>query len=636
MIGIQLEGGQEFLDTPPDISITVRLENPVLTDDDKISKGSFSYPFRLPGGSKSERNSRMLKNPDVIENSEAYQIQKAMLFASSAPDSNVIPFKKGNLKSLDSETDSINCFFQFGLSTISDEFKTAKLRDVIDENFLISNSAIYKKVYLKSNTGSYNIVINGKTHTAADLDSIVASINAEFNASLDSGKYMPSAGKVTGGTTPSGLITGNYAQIGMAIYYTADFLGVPTPSILASADPLHELHITTDTPSDYQIEADLGTYYSEFTTFMSGYISGSYPNSKLRFPVMLNANPFAESGIKEGELVNGVNSSGFIKNDPNWGLLNSKPFQVKNYNSILPVLRRKWILDKIATEFDFTWDGDFYEHADLENMLEYNTAALDVAMGFIGDKKFVFWKRSFNLRELVPDITVVEYLRRLKMRYNLAIYFNEQTQRVRISSREAIAQSPAYSDVTSLSTPSSGNSDERSAGYALMSKKDDNDALSIQEKVVVGSPTQEIITECGRIYQQSGDVIEGMFVYAPRVSQNWGTGDQLRTFYFKGMVDAGTFDYPGADITGTVILESLENSFTLEGLYNKFWKYWLHYQRRRKIVKLRISFPLRMLVKFDWELKQRFNRVNYLVKGIDVTITNQGVTVNSVDLYTMN
>ena len=637
MIGIQLDGDSEFLDTPPDVSISMRLENPLLTDDDKISKGSYTYPFRLPGGSKSEKNSKKLRNPDVIENSEVYVVQKATLFASSAPDSNVIPFKKGVIKPLDSDAGSINSYFLFGLSTISDDFKTAKLRDVISENIQVSNTPITKKIYLKRTTaGDYKITVNGTQHVAADIDSIVGSINATFNISLDSGNYTPHALRISSGSTPSGLITAPYVSITISRYDTVDFLGTPTPSITASIDPLQELHVTTeDDPDDYLIEADLGTYYSEFTTFMAGYISGTYPNSKLRFPLVLNGNAFPET-VKDTQWVNAVDSTGFIKNDPNWGLNNDQPFQVRNYNSLLPMLRRKWILDKIAEEFDFLWDGDFYAHVDLEDMLEFHTVSLDVAQGFIGDKKFVFWRRSFNLSELVPDITVVEYLRRLKQRYNLAIYFNERTQRVRMAIRESVARISAYQDVTEISTPAMGNEDQRVTGFNLLSSKEDNDALSFEEKVSIGTPEQDINTECGRVYLYATDIIDSKIVFAPKVMQLWNTGDKLRTIYYKGLTDVTTFNYPAADINGALITEQLTDPLVGYGLYNAFWKYWLHFQRRRRIVKLRVDFPLRELVKFDFEQKRRFNRVNYLVKSIDVSITNQTVRVKNVEFATMN
>lgn len=628
MIGIQLDGDTEFLETPPGVSISVRLENPVLSEADRISPGSYSFPFNLPGGDKSPKNAAKLKNPDVIENNEAYTIQKATLFCSSAPDSNVVPFKKGNLKAQESAMNKINSYFTFGLNSISEEFKTAKLRDVISETFLISDSAIQKTIYVKRVTaGDYNITINGQSYTAADVDSIVIAINANFDASLDSGIYMPRAGKITAGTSPTGLITGTYFQLKLARY---DTLGSPTMTF--STDPLREMSINTDSPADYLVESDLGTYFSEFDTFLADYIAGTFPNDKIRFPVCFNGNPYNEA-LKEGEIVNGVNTGGLILNDPNWGLVNSKPFEIKNYNSILPVLRRKWILDKIATTFGFAWDGDFYEHTDMENMLEWNTAALDVPQPYIGSKKFVFWKRSFNLSELVPDITVVEYLKLLKNRYNLAIYFNELTQRVSMSQREKLATRIVYNDITSLCSPVTGNEDLRVMGYKVIAKKDDTDAMSFEETTVVGTAEKDIPIECGRLFQISGDIIETKPVTGPRVSQPWGSKGQLRTFYDTGMVDVTTFEYQGASINGTTITESLTTAVV--GLYDSFWKYWLHYQKNTRVVKLKVGFPLRSLIAFDWELKRRFNRVNYLVKAIDLTITNQEVKVTNVELFSL-
>jgi len=572
MIGILLDGETEFLETEPGTSINIKLESPIFGDGERLSPGSYSLPFTIPIGDRSPSNASKIKNPDVIENNEAYQLQKATLFASSevpAP----IPFKKGNLKAKNAGDDKASAYFTFGLNSLNENFKTAKLRKVVAENIVIGGTDITKKIYIQNNSGSnWNITVNGKAYTGSDIFTLRNAINDDFAAGLDSGQYLPHCDVTLAGATPSGLIVGDFITIKLQVLYTGMF-GVGQDSV----DPLQELSATTD-EADYLFEGDLGTYQAEFDTFMALYNNTPYPNDKLRFPVLFNGDPHGEV-LKDGEIVNGVNSTGLIQNEFNWGLENSRPLEIKNYNSIQPFLRRKWILDKIAETFGFVWEGDFYDHADVDNMLEWNTAGLDVPQLFIGAKKFVFWKRSFNLSELVPDITVVEYLKRLGNRYNLAIYENEQTKKVRIAFRESIAKSLIYDDITAISSPRKNTEPLQIAGFTLSLKKDDTDTTTSDESVIVGTSEETVEMECGRLFQQASTIIELRTVSGPRVIQKFGENGMMRTFYYQDIVDVAAFTYPSAGINGATIYEGLNDFILLIGLYNVFWKYWMHYRR---------------------------------------------------------
>ena len=625
MIGIELEGDTEYLETKPDTTINIRLENPILSDDDKLSPGSYSLPFDLPGGEKSPSNAAKLKNPDVIENNEAYEIQKAKLFYGG------VPFKAGILKSTGANPDTISNYFKFGLNSISEEFKTKKLRDLVALPMVISNTPITKKIFVKRATGDYSITVNGKNYSGS-ANGVKNLINADADAALDTGKYMPLATEVTVGTSPSGSISATFLEIKLSIYFTFHdtVLGMDFLLRNDSVDPLHELSVTVDTPSEYEVESfDMDTYYDEFDSFLE-----DYPSDKLVFTLMFNANPFGEV-VKVTEFVNAVNASGGImRNDPNWGLNHGEPLVTKSFNSLQPFLLLKWVLDKIADEYGFEWEGDFYEHPDFPGMVVDNNSALDVAQEFIGTRKFVFWRRSFNVSDLVPDLKVPEFLTYLKGRYNLAIYQNDETQKVRICFREPLAKANTYDDITRISSPIDGNEDERVTGFTLSIAKEEYDAFSFAESVTVGSPEEDIPIKCGRLFNTKVDLIEDGVVSGPYVSRKWGERFGFRIFHYHGIEDNGEFEYQKADIHGSIIIEQL-STFIVVGLYDTFFKYWLHFRAKRKGIKLKVDWPFRLLRNFKWDEKKRFNRSNYFVKAIDVEITNQRVKVKSVELKTM-
>ena len=107
MIGIRI--GDEFLDVLHDTKVQVFLNNPLLVDDVTISKGSGTLPFNLPGEDASPKNSAILGNPDVLENSEGFRKVDAELQV----DGNV--FKKGKLIVREAQEGRISTNFNFGL-----------------------------------------------------------------------------------------------------------------------------------------------------------------------------------------------------------------------------------------------------------------------------------------------------------------------------------------------------------------------------------------------------------------------------------------------------------------------------------------------------------------------------------------
>ena len=110
--------------------------------------------------------------------------------------------------------------------------------------------------------------------------------------------------------------------------------------------------------------------------------------------------------------------------------------------------------EKTKLTFEFEFDGDFWEDSRLDYTLVWNTTALDTVQKYIQGQPFNLWRRSFNINELVPDITVVDFLRLLQAddSFNLAVYYNEITKKVRLSYRENIAKDIVYDDITSKSS----------------------------------------------------------------------------------------------------------------------------------------------------------------------------------------
>jgi len=621
MIGIQLEGDTEFLDTLSDTSIELTLNNPLLGDAENISPGSYSMPFKLPAADVSPSNEAKLNHPAVLENNAAFQIQKASLFYDG------VPFKKGNLKVNATDAKNLDTYFTFGLNAIDPNFKTARLRDIMDENVVIDASVIVKIIYVKKTVNSgWSITINGKNYSGTDASAIASAINNDRpNFSPDSASRMaPYADLHLTGATPGGLAA---PYIGIKLRQQTSVV-----SGFDDGDPNDPLAVSVDASetANYQFESfDMTAYYNAFKTFLSGYLTGAFPSDKYRFPVMFNANLYdgVDSVTKSSEVINAVSSTGLLVND--WVAL-------KNHNSLQPVVLLKYALDKIAAHFNFSWDGDFYSDAELPNMLIDSSVTLDLPQDFIGSSKFVFWRRDFNINELVPDITVVELLKGLASRYNLAVYFNEITQKVRLCYKENIAKASVYDEITPLSSPVTNIEDQRVTGYTLICKKETTDLLStVDEALSVGVPQETIEITCGRLQTSNYHFTDGLLT-GPRTSRkNNVQGFGLRVFHFLGMYNNGAFSYQRADINGGDFYEPLADFIFNIGIYSKRYLYWLSFKKNWRRVTLNVDWPVRMLMKFDWGLKRRFDRSNFLVDSIKITMTNKSVQASEVTMYTM-
>lgn len=625
-IGIKLEGDNEFLDTPEDIEIELQLENPILGDADRLSPGSFTLPFNLPGGDQSPGNAAKLKHPDVIASIESYVKQKAGLFIEGQP------YKAGILKPrVSDERDRIQANFLFGLNSISEEFKKAKLRDVLDEVVIIDNEARLREVYIKligdDGDTSRTITVNGKSYTADDFDSIRIAINVAAEATLDSGQWVPYAQFVTSGFTPGG-ISQPFLRVWLVRWITFydPLLELEFEVMENCPDPLQELSITVDDPDLFLFDTwNMADYYAAFATFLDGYITGDYPTEKFRFPVFFNANLHEGQAQKSSEVINAVDEDGMVRN---------YPLAETCANSLQPFLLLKWILDKIADRFGFTLAGDFYENPDVATILIDNSVTLDVVQDFVRNKKFIFWRRSINLNELVPEVSVVDFLKLICGRYNVAMYYDELSRRVLMTLREPLALSYNYEDVTSMASPVKGSEDLRITGYTMRVEKEDSDAFSVEESITIGVAEDDFSIRCGRLHEK-GNIILGGLLVGPRVSRKNGEKFGLRIFHYRGMVNNGVMSYPAADLHGATLYESLTDFVALTGLHNRFHRYWLLFQKNRMRISLEVSWPLRHLLRFDWTLKRMFDRSLFLVKTCKFRITHRGISKCDVELFTM-
>lgn len=633
MIGLNING--EYADLRPDERISFKLMNPLFEEGDTL-KGSYTLPFNLAGSDSSPRNASLFKNPHVLENTEVYPNLDAGI------DYDGIPYRKGKIRAKTVSGDRITTNFIFGLSTISDEFKTKKIRDIIREEVVIDAAHITKRIFIKpagAATTPYRILVNDRFYEGNTLTDLASAINT------DTTEPRAQATVITSGNTPQGA-TPNYIEI---------------KPVTNPTDPLSPLSVKpADDNSVYSnpggafvgykwyVEAyDMTSYYDAFKNFLQPYQEGDYPTEAVRFPVIFNVDPYDENaavvGFEAGagvfgttkgtEYVNMLNSLGLVTNNANIGVFLNTPFMTLSTNSIQPFVRLKWLLQQIAEYFGVGLEGDWYDDVDTGNMLVDNAMPLDVPMPFIGNTKFVFWKRSFNLADLVPDLTAPDLLKGLMKRYNVGVYLNEETNAIRLVKRERIARAVDYNDITNQSSPIDPIDNLSMPGIKLSTDYDKADKLAVADERIIGDPDTEqksiisALPQNQTITQVNNDPGN---VTGPRVSRKIAVDFPCRIFYYSGIVDNGSWSYPSASINATGYNDQFDGP---NGLYEKLWKRWITYQLNRRSVQLTASLPFRTLRYFDWEKKVRFDRSNYLVKSIAFDMMPTGLSASKVELY---
>lgn len=657
MIGIRINN--QFAEVDPGTRVNIELNNP-LFNEDNLSPGSISYPFDIPDGDTSPLNAQLLGHPDVLEATGGFRKIDADLYLGD------VPFKTGKLL-IRGRGKRATTNFNFGLSTLSDEFKTKKLRDIVAQEVVISTASVQKKIFLKArnivdyptsasfpSTGNENytyvdvtneeaygwngsayyvivgvttpfkIIVNSRNYEAWSLSDLVDEINGDNQEPRAQATYFGS------GSTPRGLAA---PYIQLANYNDPN-------DVLADLSVGYQQEFY----GNWLVESsDLTAYFAEYDTFLK------QASTSIRFPFCFNNLPYGDEGgtnitkALSGNYVNACRLGTYRLqfNEPNYGLDVGVPWSVLNMTSFQPFLRLRWVLDKIAEYFGFEYEGDWHDTTDVNNALIDNTYLLDNPMPYIGLTKFVFFDKGFNYKDLVPDISVRDFLRLLQDHFNLGIYRNERTNKVRIIQREPVAKRNATKDITAKCGAILGNDDVRVTGYRIYSEKVEADGLSVVKEFISGDAEVEFKSGISplknQLYNKISYYQNGIKSYSTPgfigavKTQKMRSSFGLRLLYDLGELTNG-ITYRGGSANASTYNENWSGA---NNLHDKFWKYWLLFVKNRRVVTLPANLIVRDLQELDWEEKVFFDRKPFMIKKISIPVSTVRIEECEVELYSM-
>jgi hypothetical protein len=613
MISLQTSTGKT-LQLADGASVEFVINNPLFNDGDVIP-GDYSLPFDLVHPNKSEQNAGALQNGDVMEATTSLYKEEANLFY----DGNIL--RKGKI-TLRKFNDNASAYFLFGLGKLANEIKALKLRTVMDENIVIDSSAIAKKIFVtpgQIGASPYSLVVNNKNYEGNTLADLHNAINANTEDPRATSIYHAASTEFN--STPRIVLE--------IIPYT-------NPN-----DPLSKLSVRVDDDNGtysggYRWWVKIGSlnsYFDAFDTFFASYLTNSPATNKFRIPFVLNDEMYGEGQekVKVNSYVNSVFFNGVAtKLNRNFvssyvGTGGDPPFTTTNQNSLQPFVKVKYVLERIAAQLAVGLEGDWLDDVDMNAMMLDNAWPLDERMPFVGNTDFVFWRRSFNLKDLVPDMDAVDFLKALQNRYNLAINFNDRTNNLRFTKRKVVAESTSFIDFDKVMGALTGPELDYLTGIKLQSDLDKDDKLATLDEIEIGDPEEAISSKASGI--SASFAFGWLGATGPRKAQKIKKDFSLRIFYDGGV--SGSYYYQG-NINATQYDERWDGA---NGIYQKLWRRWINQRINRKVAEGNLLLEAVDVFKVDFEKKISVDRVPFYIAKIKCKLYMDGRVSAMATLY---
>jgi hypothetical protein len=605
---LQIEVENEFLDLPVDFAPEFNRFSPVFQTEGVI-KDDYTFPIPLP---HTDRNARILGNPGVIENETSFRPRfTAKLWW------NGMPRITGQIRISKVDSDrTISVYFAYGLSEISVDFRTRSLRDIMDEEIVIHNTNFDKSIvlwYIGISGDLAEITINGKAYSESTVADLIDAINDDPDQSA-------SAEDVS---VVIESLTFTYVKIipGSANELEPFNIQLPRPAINAVTEQLRPIWEAV-TPTFTT------TYSDTYKDFVDNY-RGVDPDRKLRFLTYANFNGFDnDSNIKDFPLVNGYNADGLLRNflrGYQVFLPNTDEVRIVNQTSLAPQVTIRYILEKIEIYYGIKIIFPMTaENTDGELVL-LSPMTLDVPLKYFNDQKLIFYRRSFNINEFVPDIPVNDFLKALQS-IGFYITYDPVLKIVEFKEKQPIVRSPRYFDLKNNYSDLFEVVNFQKEGVTLSHESDPDDTF-IQDTFspysgnynqVFGAGEKKINTRISVPHYDGfapfpSDIIatSGVVVSMQRkpefksvkLAYQEYTEDTLTTFVVNGQ---------------SLAWESQLN-FT-DGLWEQYWKDWIVMEDNTTTCKATLYMREDWIWNPEWTIKYLIDRNKFLVKSFTVSL----------------
>jgi hypothetical protein len=601
------------LDLYPDSSASITLLSAYF-DRDRIER-AFSYPLTIPA---TPNNLSLLEYPNRLDAKKKRKFEDARLLINN------IEFERGVIVITDVSNDSIEIAFQNDGLDMTEKLQLFSMQDISDEH---------------TATDPYTPIIYVKVPYDAAADSLVRCY-IEINGTFYD-EPMP---------TRVNIAASINADIpGLAsVFYSDSFLFIM--ALDTSVDPDLEIRLRPERdyvqfwrPFDLHFDNSTveAAYQTDYQTYLNGIAASPSTHA---FPVIYAPNFYDGNQSDYYGYLNYYNQSADYETNQDYFTGDTWQY------TIVPMMFLKSAVEKLFELIGLTtMGGDFFQDTDIQKLIVYNNKCLDEnvsPVNFILDADSVAsatdfnlwngWKRTYDVGDHLPDISLYEFLQKLadtfplmyQMRNGIAKVssVNSLLSQKQIDLTDYIQENFAkeYSDPEGYKLSYDRQGVEQSSSVDLLdlqSGNDDDDLIEIETGFFT-LYRKTILDDDGvndeRFWQVPEDLETGTSALA-------GTSAEIPfklLWYFGLQDDNADNDYPFASFfpenyDGTSVgAYSLQWSGT-KGLYSKWWSKYIELLQGDAI-DVTLYLPVYMLL----ELREKLTAPVYFkhphgsVKGV--------------------
>jgi hypothetical protein len=602
---LQIEVENEFLDLPVDFAPEFNRFNPVFQTEGVI-KDDYTFPIPLP---HTDRNARILGNPGVIENETSFRPRfTAKLWW------NGMPRITGQIRISKVDSDrTISVYFAYGLSEISIDFRTRSLRDVMDENVVIHNTNFDKSIvlwYIGLASDYAQLQVNGKSYKEDTLEDLIDAINDDPDQSASASDVSDEFLTLLKITPGSSNELDEFSIL------------LPSPIVNTSTGEIERVTWWVTPP------AFISSYTSTYNDFVGNY-RGSDADRKLRFSTFANYTGFDDdSSIKDFPLVNGYNADGLLRNFLRTNFvsdLNPQEVRIVNQTSLAPQVTLRYILEKIEDYYGIKIIFPLSADDPDNEIVLLSPMTLDVPLKYFNNQKLIFYRRSFNINEFVPDIPVNDFLKAIQS-LGFYITWDPVLKIVEFKEKQPIVRSPRYFDLKGNYSDLFEVVNFQKEGVTLSHEVDGDDTF-IQETFSPYSGNYNQVYGAGEKKITTRVSVPAYDVFAPippgSLSTNGVTVSMARKPEFKTVKLA--YQEANEDTLTTFVVngQSLswesQLSFT-DGLWEQYWKDWIVMEDNTTTCKATLYMREDWIWNPEWTIKYLIDRNKFLVKSFTVSL----------------
>jgi len=249
---------------------------------------------------------------------------------------------------------------------------------------------------------------------------------------------------------------------------------------------------------------DENYYFAYLIDIANSIIQKSYPNVTVQFPEIYNDKFYDGAELENTQyefMMNQFDSDNNTFKENTYDVINDIN---KNNNTMVPQPYLFHVIVKLIEKLDYELVGDFKRDDRIKKLLIYNNYPLDkfYSSGYPGLNIF---NGFFNLNQIVPEITVSDFINAIKDFFSVGVFFNANTKKLLMIYKKTILNSEGYFDIDPYTPDKNEITFSEKGGYEFALNFENNSRADIikadlsKENVIEVDTFLDLITHHGDV-----------------------------------------------------------------------------------------------------------------------------------------